>query len=175
MRADPKRVVVIRRSFSTGLGVVCRVGVEWALVRIIDDLRVDGWECLRVRDVESVTRGTHERFAEKVLSLSSAVPRLSLDSTHALLDGLPARRLVALECEGDGDFLLGRSLALDEASVVVHPIKASGRWFGHATRVRLDDITRVAFGDHYARMFERHGPPWRAPRAAPRDRSRGSR
>jgi len=26
------------------------VGAEWALVRIIDDLRFDGWECLRVRD-----------------------------------------------------------------------------------------------------------------------------
>ncbi len=172
MRADAKRVVLIRRSFSKGLGVVCRVGAEWALVRIIDDLRVDGWECLRVRDVEQTTRGTHERFAEKVLRLKSPVPKLSLESSHALLEGLPARRLVILECEGDGDFLLGRMLALEKNSVVVHTIDAAGHWCGHATRVLLDDVTKVKFGDHYSRIFQRHGAMWRAPRST-RERSRG--
>ena len=172
MRADAKRVVLIRRSFSSGLGVVCGVGAQWALVRIIDDLRVDGWECLRVRDVEAITRGTHERFAEKVLRLKSSVPPLSLESTHALLEGLPARRLVILECEGDGDFLLGRMLALDEHSVVIHTIDAAGHWCGHATRVRLDDLTKVKFGDHYSAIFQRHGATWHAPRST-RERSRG--
>ncbi len=172
MRAAPKRVVLIGRPFSKGLGVVCRVGAKWALARIIDDLRVDGWECLRVRDVESTTRGKHERFAEKVLRLTSPVPTLSLDSTHALLEGLPARRLVILECERDGDFLLGRMLALDEDSVVIHTIDAAGHWCGHATRVRLDDLTKVKFGDHYSAIFQRHEATWRPPRST-RERSRG--
>lgn len=174
MRTDEKRVVAIRRSFdaTNRLGVVCRVGAEWALVRVVNDLRLDGWECLRLRDVESTRRGSHERFAEKVLRLGTAPPRVSLGTTRALVESLPPRRLVVVECEADDDFLLGRILATDERFVDVHGIDASARWARHATRVNLEDITRLQFGDHYSRSFERHEAKWRAPRSAPRDRAR---
>ncbi|MDP1914747.1 MAG: hypothetical protein Q8L14_00790 [Myxococcales bacterium] len=133
----------------------------------MNDLRLDGWECLRVRDVESTRRGSHERFAQKVLRLGAAPPRVSLGSTRALVESLPPRRLVVVECEADDDFLLGRILGFDDRFVDVHSIDASGRWAGHATRVSLEEITRLQFGDHYSRSFERHGAKWRAPRSAP--------
>lgn len=97
---------------------------------------------------------------------------VSLGTTRALVESLPPRRPVVVECEADDDFLLGRILATDERFVDVHGIDASARWARHATRVNLEDITRLQFGDHDSRSFERHGAKWRAPRSAPRDRAR---
>lgn len=75
-RLVPKvgRVVSVERVFEPGRGVpgiVTHVGTEWALVAVVSDLVFDGWECVRVRDVVAVTRGSHERFAEKVRTRSA--------------------------------------------------------------------------------------------------------
>jgi hypothetical protein len=174
LTANPSRVVQVERRGSTTrpLGVIHRVGRAWIQVRVIDDLRFDGWEWLRRADVVRVERTTGTRFADRVLTPSAVEgPSPALESTAALLTDLPARRLVILECEADGDFLLGRILSVEASSAVVHAIDAAGRWFGHATRVVLDDVTRVHDGSHYARTYERHGDRWRPPVGGVRARS----
>lgn len=175
LRADQQRVVSIRRSWDAREtpGVVRRVGAVWALVQVIDDLRLDGWECLRLADVARVRRGEAERFAEHVLRRTRrlSAPAAPLDTTSRLLSWLARRRMVALECEGDRDFLLGRILEVDDEAALVQSIDVGGCWRTWATRVTLTDVTRVAFGDHSARMYARHGSRWCAPRRPARDRA----
>ncbi|MCU0697839.1 MAG: hypothetical protein MUC96_15040 [Myxococcaceae bacterium] len=102
----------------------------------------------------------HTRFADRVLEPGLVrEPSCALDSTAALLSSLSRRRLVAVECEADDDFLLGRIISVDQTTAVVHAIDARGRWARHATRLELDDVTRVQ-RCHYERCFERHGDPW---------------
>lgn len=167
LAARAGRVVSIQRSFEPGTaapGIVTEVGEEWALVAVVSDLALDGWECVRVRDVVGVTRGSHERFAEKVLAprrRAALAPRL--DSTAALLESLRMLPMLSVENEAAGDFLLGRVLELDDRSLLFHGVDPGGRWDRSATRKALRDVTRVAFGDHYGAMYAKHAP-YRAPR-----------
>jgi hypothetical protein len=177
LRANPSRVVQVERHGSTTrpLGVVHRVGRVWVQVRVIDDLRFDGWEWLRRADFVRVERTTGTRFADRVLTPGAVEgPTPALASTAALLTDLPAKRLVILECEADGDFLLGRILSVEHSSAVVHAIDSAGRWFDHATRVDLDDVSRVHLGSQYARTYERHGDRWRPPRENVRTRAQNA-
>jgi len=164
LREDHERLVTLERPFADlarPLVAVCRVGKEWLLAHKVDDLRVDGWECLRIRDVRGVSRGAHEPFAERVLGGEKALdqhehPDVDLDDAAGLLRGLRGRPMVTWECEADGAFLLGTILRVGRRSAVIHPVGANGVWFRHAVRVALEDITRVAAADHYGRMFERY-------------------
>lgn len=162
---DPRRVVSIERVFEPGRGVpgvVRRVGPEWALVGVVRDLELDGWECFRVRDVVAVTRGQHERFADRVLPRRRARPVPRLESTAALLASLKTLPILSIECETDGDFRLGKLLDLDGSTALFHGVDPGGRWYRSATRVALSDVTRVAFGDHHAAMYAKYAP-YRAP------------
>ena len=156
----------IERAFEPGRGapgIVTRVGVEWALVAVVRDLALDGWECVRLRDVVAVTRGPHERFADGVLPLRRAPrPTPELTSTAALLARLAALPILSVETEANGGFLLGRVLGLDARAVRFHGVDPGGRWHRLATRVALGDVTRVAFGDHYGAMYAKYAP-YRAP------------
>jgi hypothetical protein len=152
------------------LGMVCGVGQSWLLVHIVDDLRFDGYECLRVQDVTGVSRGRHERFAWRVLVGARGAtelehPALPLEATGPMLRALRATPLIALVCEDDDDFLLGHLLRVDANSATIHTIDAAGKWSRSATRVALRDITRVQFGDHYSLVFTAHAPPRPAPRS----------
>lgn len=160
--ANRGRVASIERVFEPGRGVpgiVTRVGAEWALVAVVRELALDGWECLRVRDVVAVTRGEHERFADRVLPPRRAArPAPDLASTAALLESLSALPILSIETEANGDFLLGRVLGLDEGTLRFHGVDPGGRWHRAATGVALRDVTRVAFGDHYSAMYAKHAP-----------------
>lgn len=166
LRPNERRVVSITRVFDTSRGtpgIVRQVRKEWALVQVVDDLRLDGWECIRLADVVAVTRGSSERFAERVLRkegvLGSPAPaQVTLNDVVTFVRTLLPLPVLALECEGDSDFLLGKPLRATSRHVVVHEVDGGGVWLRRSTRVQLSDITRVQFGDDYGRMFERYAP-----------------
>lgn len=143
------------------------------MVHIVNDLRLDGLECVRIADVTSVSQGPHERFATKALKAATAGlehPTISLNTTGAMLRALMPSALVANACEHDDDFLLGKLLRVHRWSAVIHTIDSGGRWNRNAVRVAFDDISGVLFGDHYSRMFAAHGPPRPEPRLIVRRR-----
>lgn len=161
--ANLGKVVGLARSvpgFSSVLGRVEAVGSEWALLRTVNDLRLDGWECVRLVDTTAVLRGASERFAEKIIRSEHpndvAPPELALGNTATLLSSLSLARLVALECEEDGDFLLGIVVRVSSRSADVYAVNSTGAWGKRAVRVQLADLTRVQFGTHYNAMFERY-------------------
>lgn len=152
----------------------CRSGsAEWVLLGIVDDLRLDGWQCVRLADITAVVRGASERFAERVIrrQYPNAVgpPELSLGGAVTLLRSLGSTQLVALECEEAGDFLLGYVVGVTPRSVDVHAVSSKGTWGERAERVQLADLTRVQVGTHYNAMFERYASrrSRRSPGASP--------
>lgn len=67
LRKLPGRVGGLARSLpgsSNVLGRIEAVRSEWVLLGIVDDLRLDGWECVRLADTTAVVRGASERFTE---------------------------------------------------------------------------------------------------------------
>lgn len=176
LRANLRHVGGLARSLpssSNVLGRIEAVGAEWVLLGIINDLRLDGWECVRLADTTAVVRGASERFAEKIIRSEHpndvGPPELALGNTVTLLRSLGSTRLLALECEEDGDFLLGYVVRVGPRSADVHAVSSTGTWGERAVRVQLADLTRVQFGTHYNAMFERYASARHAPAgAAPR-------
>ncbi|MDP2269236.1 MAG: hypothetical protein Q8K32_00815, partial [Archangium sp.] len=93
-------------------------------------------------------------------------PEVALGNTVALLRSLGSARLIALECEEDGDFLLGHVVRVGPRSADVHAVSSTGTWGERAVRVQLADLTRLQFGTHYNAMFERYASARHAPAGA---------
>lgn len=167
VEADDRVVSVARSVGPEKLGIVRAVGRDWLLLHMVTDLRLEGFECLRVAAVTEVSSGRHERFAARALSgeRRTTTPTLPLDSTTSMLAALCPKPLVAIECERDDDFLLGKLLHVDARSAVIHSIDAACEWHPHASRVALGDITRVMFEDHYSGVFAAHAPPRPTPQS----------
>jgi hypothetical protein len=145
------------------------VGRSWALFHVVGDLRLDGWECIRLADITATRHGPYERFTEKVLKKESALrnarhPTVPLGETVALMKALQGESIVGLDFEDDDDFVLGKVLRVGSHTAVIHTVDARGKWDSAATRVLLSDITRIQFGDHYGTMFERHAETRHAPK-----------
>jgi hypothetical protein len=171
LRPDHERVVTIKRRAPEQrdvTGIVCRVGTTWAMVHSMNAFDLDGWISVRVDDVDRLCHEEHERLATKALRgegwLAAAEhPELRLDDTAELLKSLSTRPIVALECEGDDDFLFGRLLRVATRSAVLHHVDCAGKWLRHATRFALSDVTLVELGSRYCETYGRYARPWKVP------------
>lgn len=135
------------------------------LLRTLHDFDLDGFAVMRARDVTEVRNGSAERFFRRVLRGERALdglttPDLPLSSWHAVIDAVRARhRFAIVECERfDGsDFFLGELVADDDVdSVAMHYIHVDGARESAVTRVSLDDVTLVRFGERYLNLFGRY-------------------
>jgi hypothetical protein len=182
VESNAERVVeVVTRQGRAKEGVIVSSGSEWTVMRVIDELRLDGWSCLRNDDITDVRDDEAHRFAERVIFSEPDArdafrePKLPLDSTQSLLSTLSNQGLLTVRCS-DGDFLLGEALEVTPDEVVVQAIGPQGAWYGHATKIALADVSAVGWGDWYARMFAKYAHPRPAPTGTvPRDTAALSR
>ncbi len=135
------------------------------LVRTLHDFDLDGFAVMRVRDLTEVRNGSAERFFRRVLHGEKSLeglttPDLPLSSWRAVMAAVRAKhRFAIVECErGDGSgFFLGELVPDDDVdSVAMHYVHVDGTLEGAVTRVSLDDVTLVRFGERYLNLFGRY-------------------
>jgi hypothetical protein len=139
-------------------GYVLDIGPEFFLLLLIDDdMRFNGFQCLRVRDVrklqipakyasfyEAALRARGESVEEK--------PRVRLDSVSEILRTANKEfPLVAIHREKINPDVchIGRVIDMDDSKVQLLEIGPDAVWETEPTKYRLKQITRVDFGGSY--------------------------
>lgn len=165
-RALTERLVVrIRRwiPYSDRVdGFVVAVGDTWMVIASLNDLRVDGWEVLRIGDVQGVVvepdEGCVEIRALKARSTWPPVdPELDLADTRSLLDSIAARtRVAAVHLELDRPDICweGTILGVDAGAVKFLEMDTDAEWKRKPRLIDPDDITRLDFGGHYGSTLD---------------------
>jgi len=127
------------------------------LHRIDDNIRLDGYEVLRRKDITAVeTKFGKKEFLERAAELKHFAPRkpegVDLSSIPGLLttaqEHFPLlvihRELVApSECE------IGRLKMSSDGAYVLNWISPEATWEPDARRFQFEDVTRVGFGAEY--------------------------
>lgn len=143
---------------------------ELFLVQEVNDLELDGYSVLRLRDVTEVRNGQHERFAERVIEGEGVLaqvrppePPVALASWTILFQSIAAARwpLVILDCEeyDDEPMYVGRVVEAGAATVSFRCVDALGVWDAAPDDVPYEQITAVRFGDRYTTILARYVPP----------------
>lgn len=138
-------------------GYVRTVGAEFALTSVVSDgIWFDGFNCLRIDDIEAVELDPHAAFYEAVLKaradIPPASPAIDLDSVESLLTSASALLpLVTIHTGGDDIDVcyIGRVLSIEGGIVWMLEIDADAIWDADPTPHRLIDITRVDFSGDY--------------------------
>jgi hypothetical protein len=156
-----RTLVRIHRSCEEGhvTGYVCSLSSELVLVHVVsDDIRFDGFQALRLRDVTRVQApAPHAAFVERALELrrlrrKRAPVSLDLTSIASLLTtASQAFPLVTIHRElADPDVChIGTVLGMTATSVTLREITPDARWEKKKVRHALSDITRVDVGGAY--------------------------
>jgi hypothetical protein len=156
-----KMVVCARRCLEgdgcTDRGYVVDANDQHVLLHLVgDDIRLDGYAVLRVRDVTEVRSDFDAyQFIEKALHLRHMTPQrpalVDLNSVESILASIGEHySLVVVHCEtvdqdgcfiGEIDSICGKTFQLRE-------IDREAKWAG-VKRIRLDDVTRIEFDGGY--------------------------
>jgi hypothetical protein len=157
--AERRQLVRLTRSFEEHRirGYVLDIGVEFfSLALISDRLWYDGFECLRIADVDSVQDDPYAHFAESALTLRSQtqpiLDGLQLSSVASILSSAGERfQLVAIHKEmHDPDVCnIGHVVSVEGNLVWLLEITPGAVWEVEPTPHRLREITRVDFGGDY--------------------------
>ena len=165
-RALTERLVVrIRRwiPYSDRVdGFVVAVGGTWMVMASLNDLRLDGWEVLRIGDVQAVVvepdEGCVEVRALKARSTWPPIdPELDLTDTRSLLSSIAARTRVAavhLELDRSDSCYEGTILGVNDGGGAFLEMDTNAEWKRRPRLIDLDDITRLGFGDHYGTTLD---------------------
>ncbi len=139
------------------------VSDDFVLMRTLHDFALDGFAVLRLRDVTAVRSSDTERFFERVLRAEGmldkvAAPRpVLMRSWRSVLESVRAHyRYAILECEREGEFLLGELVSVDDESVSLHYLQVNGTRERALTRVSLDELTLVRFDEQYVNLFGKY-------------------
>ncbi|WP_449066735.1 hypothetical protein [Planomonospora algeriensis] len=140
---------------------VVGVGRKWALLHTVcDQIRLDGYSAVRIRDVEHATDSgwPGADFVHRALSLRGDVPAplpdIDLDSTARLIETMaeafPLLGLTFEEIDPDALFI-GRARGItSKKRVRLQQISSRAAWDGFCTMHKIGDITRLDAGDGYA-------------------------
>ena len=154
-----RQLVKFTRPFEPGPveGYVLAIGPQFFLLALVDDVRFNGFQCLRISDVRGLQApAKYAAFVEAALTVRGermrGRPRLRLDSLEELL--WSANRsfpLVTIHREKvDPDIChIGRITALKNNRVSLLEIGPDALWDKEACHYSLKEITRVDFGGDY--------------------------
>jgi hypothetical protein len=154
-----REFVRIRRRFDHAFvhGYVLASGSRHFVMAVVDDrLWYDGFECYRLKDVQSVEADPHAAFAESALRLRGQrkprLPRLDLESAQTLLESAGALYpLVTIHREKvEPDVChIGRVVGTSEKRVTLLEIGPDAQWDEAEVAYPIKGITRVDFGGGY--------------------------
>lgn len=158
---ENKRVLV-RRVFDNAdvvEGYVVAIGDDWVLLWAVDNnLAMDGWAALRIRDLFSVQKASErgDDVQRRVMEAANEWPPRApaicnvsdLPSILHMADVSAPLLALHREAARPDAFVVGKSTAGDEKHITLEDLSSYGRWNG--TRVLdTDDVTRVEFGTIY--------------------------
>jgi hypothetical protein len=138
-------------------GFVAGIGPEFFALQIFDKAcRIDGFNCLRYRDVTDwKAPEPYSDFLRKALLARGLTPAsglaVELGSLTTILETAnKAFPLVAIHLEEDeGVCYIGRVQSITESEVSLLEISPDARWDSAPTLHPLSEITRVDFGGAY--------------------------
>jgi hypothetical protein len=139
-------------------GYVLDIGPEFFLLLLIDDdMRFNGFQCLRLRDVRKLQApAEHASFYEAALRARNESiekkPRVRLDNVSEILRSAnKAFPLVTIHREKVNPDVchIGRITRIDESKILLLEIDPDAVWDTEPTEYRLKEITRVDFGGGY--------------------------
>jgi len=154
-----KQLVKFTRPFEPGSvdGYVLAIGPQFFLLALVDDVRFNGFQCLRISDVRGLqVPAKYAAFVESALKVRGErmlrKPRLQLASLEELLwSANRAFPLVTIHREKvDPDVChIGRITALQNNHVSLLEIGPDALWDKEISEYSLKEITRVDFGGDY--------------------------
>ena len=152
-------LIRVTRGFDdvTVKGYVLAVGRAYFLVALVSDqLRFDGFACLRVKDLKSIEVDPYRVFSEAALKKRglrrAKVPRLTLDTARTILESARAIcPLVTLHREEvDPEVChIGQVVGTNRTQVALLQISPHAHWDLTPTSYPLREITRIDFGGGY--------------------------
>ena len=166
--AQASEVVRVARNRLRGaasIGVPLAVSPELILLRPEENFHLDGYEVIRLADVDQVVRGETELLTERILlgegelplqPPSSVPPIASWTELFAWLSS--DRVLVMLECEESepSTLFLGTVVAVASGAVALRCLDRDGTWDEEPQLFRLAEVTRLRFGDRYSVMYGKY-------------------
>lgn len=153
-------------------GYVLDIGPKFFLLALIgDDMRPDGFQCLKLKDVKRLQApDPYADFAVAALRKRRQKirkrPDIDISELPALL--MSANRLFPLvtihrELIKPDSCWIGRVINVTEKSVILQEIGPDASWEKRPSRFRLSEITRVEFGGGYEEALHLVGGPPPAP------------
>lgn len=138
-------------------GFVVAVGPEWVTVAGVDNLRLDGWHALRIKDVQAVSIDPDDACVEiRVLRARSQWPPVDpgvdlTDARQVLRSATGLARIVGIQLEFDRPDICweGKVLGIDGDTVRLLEVDLDAEWARKPRLIDLEDITRVDFGGDY--------------------------
>ncbi|MHC5542573.1 hypothetical protein ACYOEI_30475 [Singulisphaera rosea] len=149
-------------------GFILGLGRDGVLLQQFHDFYPEGFVALRVADIKRVRSGERERFwetmfrGEGLMGLVGISYHVPLDEFRSLLAALrDMDRNVIIEIEDrksdeNDDFLIGRVVALDDATVSILNFDPLGVWDDESSVVEYDRITKVQFDTPYGNTLSRY-------------------
>ena len=167
LRAD-RAYVKIERAISGAEvlhGFVLGHSRELVLLHTVREFHLDGYSIVRVRDIDAVRCGRHEKFFLRMLRSEGVVRevglanRVSLTNMSSALKALAHEdRIVSVECETDDDetFYAGKVRGVKAKSVELRTFDALGTWDAKPDTIETASITLLSWDTEYLRVFAKH-------------------
>ena len=173
LSVSPKVLVKFKRPFDKGgstEGYILNRGPQFFLLALVgDDIRFNGFSCIRYRDVRGLeVPAEYAAFVEAALKLRNeripGRPKVKLGTTSELLATAGrAFPIVTIHRENvDPDVChIGRVVGVDKDKVGLLEINPDASWDSRPVAYRTREITRVDFGGSYedALMLVGGSPP----------------
>ena len=146
-------------------GIPLQVTDELVLVATLDQFRLDGFAVFRWEEVAAVRSGDNERFFERVMrseGLLSSFARpepMRLDDMRTVLADLrPRVRFAIIECERlrSPAFHIGELAEVTREAAFLRYVQANGVKDADPTRIPVEDVTMVRWGEHYVEMYGKY-------------------
>lgn len=146
-------------------GIPLQVTRELVLVATLDQFRLDGFAVFRWEEVAAVRSGDNERFFERVMRAEGLLSNftepepLRLDDFGTVLADVRARAGYAIiECERlrRPTFHIGELAEVTRDAAFLRYVQANGVKDAKPTRIPVEDVTMVRWGEHYVRMYGKY-------------------
>jgi len=166
-----RKFVRLTRRFEQGQirGYVLAIERSHFLLALVDDrVRFAGFECLRIKDLESIEEDPYAAFAEAALKKRGLrrprMPHLDMSSIRSVVESAGAAfpLVVIHREENDPDVChIGQVVAVSRTQLALLEIGPDAKWDADATAYALREITRVSFGGDYENALFLVGGPSR--------------
>jgi hypothetical protein len=143
-------------------GFVIGIGEKLVLLQSFHDFYCQGYEVLRLRDIEKVESSKTERFFECMFEREGILENIgiqyqvNLTNFELLLKSLnDIKKPVIIECEENvkNKFYIGEIVALEEKHIKFKHFNSIGQWKKKEYKIEYNLITKVQFDTPYLNTF----------------------